>query len=230
MSRQHQLPHREGRDRRRGERVGRHAGVEVLEEAAVVWHLALVAGRLARRQSHLRREHRRRRRRQPRRQRRLSAGGRERVRVEALLGAALRHLPRPHGADPAAAHGGLRQHLRLHEAPEALHVAQEPVRGLHLCHGPGGRGDGGLSGPGHVPAAHWRTRRKFDWVEGERDVGGYGYTWSPKGPLDAIVARAEEREEKGLFFKQKQGQRWQDALKNDMDDDPDDQSCLICSL
>ncbi|MAQ32803.1 MAG: phosphoadenosine phosphosulfate reductase [Alcanivorax sp.] len=75
-----------------------------------------------------------------------------------------------------------------------------------------------------------RTRRKFDWVEGERDVGGYGYTWSPKGPLDAIVARAEEREEKGLFFKQKQGQRWQDALKNDMDDDPDDQSCLICSL
>ena len=45
-----------------------------------------------------------------------------------------------------------------------------------------------------------RTRRKFDWVEGERDVGGYGYTWSPKGPLDAIVARAEEREEKGLFF------------------------------
>ena len=75
-----------------------------------------------------------------------------------------------------------------------------------------------------------RTRRKFDWVEGERDVGGYGYTWSPKGPLDAIVARAEEREEKGLFFKQKQGKRWQDALKNDMDDDPDDQSCLICSL
>ena len=75
-----------------------------------------------------------------------------------------------------------------------------------------------------------RTRRKFDWVEGECDVGGYGYTWSPKGPLDAIVARAEEREEKGLFFKQKQGQRWQDALKNDMDDDPDDQSCLICSL
>ena len=75
-----------------------------------------------------------------------------------------------------------------------------------------------------------RTRRKFDWVEGERDVGGYGYTWSPKVPLDAIVARAEEREEKGLFFKQKQGQRWQDALKNDMDDDPDDQSCLICSL
>jgi hypothetical protein len=75
-----------------------------------------------------------------------------------------------------------------------------------------------------------RTRRKFDWVEGERDVGGYGYTWSPKGPLDAIVARAEEREEKGLFFKQKQSQRWQDALKNDMDDDPDDQSCLICSL
>jgi hypothetical protein len=75
-----------------------------------------------------------------------------------------------------------------------------------------------------------RTRRKFDWVEGERDVGGYGYTWSPKGPLDTIVARAEEREEKGLFFKQKQSQRWQDALKNDMDDDPDDQSCLICSL
>jgi hypothetical protein len=75
-----------------------------------------------------------------------------------------------------------------------------------------------------------RTRRKFDWVEGERDVGGYGYTWSPKGSLDTIVARAEEREAKGLFFKQKQSERWQDALKNDMDDDPDDQACLICSL
>jgi len=75
-----------------------------------------------------------------------------------------------------------------------------------------------------------RTRRKFDWVEGERDVGGYGYTWSPKGSLDTVVARAEEREAKGLFFKQKQSERWQDALKNDMDDDPDDQACLICSL
>lgn len=75
-----------------------------------------------------------------------------------------------------------------------------------------------------------RTRRKFDWVEGERDVGGYGYTWSPKGSLDTVVARAEEREAKGLFFKQKQNERWQDALKDDMDDDPDDQACLICSL
>ncbi|WP_284455270.1 phosphoadenosine phosphosulfate reductase family protein [Alloalcanivorax xenomutans] len=75
-----------------------------------------------------------------------------------------------------------------------------------------------------------RPRRKFDWVEGERDVGGYGYTWSPQGPLDKIVARAEEREIKGLFFRQKQNERWQDALKNDMDDDPDDQACLICSL
>tara|TARA_A100000171_G_scaffold51555_1_gene66239 strand:+ start:8267 stop:9124 length:858 start_codon:yes stop_codon:yes gene_type:complete len=75
-----------------------------------------------------------------------------------------------------------------------------------------------------------KTRKKFDWVEGERDVGGYGYTWSSQGSLDSIVERAEEREAKGLFFKQKQNVRWQDSLKNDMDDDPDDQACLICSL
>lgn len=74
------------------------------------------------------------------------------------------------------------------------------------------------------------ARNRYDWADGEQAVGGYGYTWNSQGTLDEMVARAEEREKKGLFFRAKQHERWQDALRNEMDDDPEDQSCLICSL
>lgn len=75
-------------------------------------------------------------------------------------------------------------------------------------------------------------RKKFDWDEGMVDVPNTGYTWSSQGSLDEIVAKAEKREkEKGIIATSKTTERWQDVMRNDKsDDDPEDQSCLICSL
>lgn len=78
-----------------------------------------------------------------------------------------------------------------------------------------------------------RERKKYSWKEGEVDINSPGYTWSSQGTLDEIVAKAEKKE-------REQGQngakpiktyaRWQDALLDQEDDDPEDQACIICSL
>lgn len=76
-----------------------------------------------------------------------------------------------------------------------------------------------------------RERSKFDWKDGEVAIKGHGYTWSSQGSIDELVARAEKREqEKGIISSDKGSVRWQDALKDQDDDDPEDQACLICSL
>jgi 3'-phosphoadenosine 5'-phosphosulfate sulfotransferase (PAPS reductase)/FAD synthetase len=77
-----------------------------------------------------------------------------------------------------------------------------------------------------------RKREKYDWAEGKQEIAGHGYTWSSQGSIDELVARAEEREKKnGIIAKSNSTtERWQDALLNSEDDDPEDQACLICSL
>ena len=75
-----------------------------------------------------------------------------------------------------------------------------------------------------------KVRTKYDWKEGEIEVGGRGYTWNSQGSIDELVERAEKREkEKTIKIVNKKDIRWQDALKEQSDDD-DDESCLICSL
>jgi len=77
-----------------------------------------------------------------------------------------------------------------------------------------------------------RVRTKYDWKDGEVPIKGHGYTWSSQGSIDELVAKAEKREkETGLTATSKQSpERWQEAIKKVMDDDPEDQACLICSL
>lgn len=76
-----------------------------------------------------------------------------------------------------------------------------------------------------------KLRKKYDWKDGEVDIPNTGYTWSSQGTLDEIVARAEKREkELGIIATSKTTVRWQDILRSEDDDDPEDQSCLICSL
>ena len=47
---------------------------------------------------------------------------------------------------------------------------------------------------------------------------------------DQVLLKRELRELKGPAKQAKQSIRWQDLLKEQDDDDPEDQSCLICSL
>ena len=78
-----------------------------------------------------------------------------------------------------------------------------------------------------------RQRQRYDLDTGEKRLIGTGnYTWSQAGTLDEIVAKAEKRRaEKGVIASSKATPvRWQDALKNADEDDPEDQACLICSL
>ena len=76
-----------------------------------------------------------------------------------------------------------------------------------------------------------KTRTKFDWKDGEVEFGGDGYTWSSQGSLEELIKRAEVREEKGISRIQRANERWQDVLRYEGDDDdPEDQSCTICSL
>ena len=70
----------------------------------------------------------------------------------------------------------------------------------------------------------------FDWSNVERIRCGHGYTWSSSGKLEDIVQRAEENEAKGWSHEPKKMKRWQDVFKEQDDDDPEDQACLICSL
>ena len=77
-----------------------------------------------------------------------------------------------------------------------------------------------------------RLRTKYDWKDGEVPVKGHGYTWSSQGTIDELVERAEKREKDlGIIATtQKSSEKWQETLKNMMDDDPYDQACLVCSL
>ena len=77
-----------------------------------------------------------------------------------------------------------------------------------------------------------RIRIKYDWKDGKIPIKGHGYTWSSQGSIDELVARAEKREkERGILATDKKSsERWQETLKSMMDDDPEDQACLICSL
>jgi len=77
-----------------------------------------------------------------------------------------------------------------------------------------------------------RVRTKYDWKDGEIPIKGHGYTWSSQGSIDELVAKAEKREkELGLIpTKKKTSERWQDSLRSMVDDDPEDQACLVCSL
>jgi hypothetical protein len=77
-----------------------------------------------------------------------------------------------------------------------------------------------------------REREKFDWDDGKQEIAGHGYTWSSQGSIDELVERAEAREKKnGIIAKTNNtNERWQDALRAAVDDDPEDQACLICSL
>jgi hypothetical protein len=75
-----------------------------------------------------------------------------------------------------------------------------------------------------------RIRKKFDWKDGEVDVGGHGYTWNSQGTLMELVERAEIREEKIKGLSHNDSMRWQDVLRDKDDEDPEEQACLICSL
>lgn len=75
-----------------------------------------------------------------------------------------------------------------------------------------------------------RLRTKYDWKHGEITLNGQGYTWNSQGSLEELAKRAElNKQLKG--DEEKLGHvRWQDALINDDEDDPEDQACIICSL
>lgn len=79
-----------------------------------------------------------------------------------------------------------------------------------------------------------RKRTKVNWSEGASiEVKGHGYTWSSQGSLEELIIKAEARENKSQQVDKSTTnvpQRWQDALKDDDDDDPEDQACTICSL
>lgn len=78
-----------------------------------------------------------------------------------------------------------------------------------------------------------RKREKFDWKDGKTEIAGHGYTWSSQGSIDELVAKAEAREKKqGIIVKSdSSSKRWQDVLRySEVDEDPEDQACLICSL
>jgi 3'-phosphoadenosine 5'-phosphosulfate sulfotransferase (PAPS reductase)/FAD synthetase len=79
-----------------------------------------------------------------------------------------------------------------------------------------------------------RQRERYDLdIADKRFVGSGNYTWSQAGTLDEVVAKAEKRRaEKGIiaFSNDISSNRWQDILKEQDDDDPEDQACLICSL
>ena len=70
----------------------------------------------------------------------------------------------------------------------------------------------------------------FEEARRLEEVSGNGYTWVQGKTLDEVVARAEEREAAGEFSSKSCELAWQERLKQEDDDDPEDQACLICSL
>lgn len=75
-----------------------------------------------------------------------------------------------------------------------------------------------------------RNRERFDWDSGLSNAGTYGFTWSSRGTLEEVVANAEKREREMGVIQSTTTQRWQDLLRLLDEEDPEDQSCLICSL
>jgi hypothetical protein len=79
-----------------------------------------------------------------------------------------------------------------------------------------------------------RQRERYDLdVADKRLMGSGNYTWSQGGTIEEIAAKAlKRREEKGIIASSNDlsSTRWQDILKQQDDDDPEDQACLICSL
>ena len=79
-----------------------------------------------------------------------------------------------------------------------------------------------------------RQRERYDLdVADKRLMGTGNYTWSQGGTIEEIAAKAlKRREEKGIIESSNDlsSTRWQDILKQQDDDDPEDQACLICSL
>lgn len=74
-------------------------------------------------------------------------------------------------------------------------------------------------------------KKNFDWGSGERKECGQGYTWSQSGPLDVVVEKAKKNEKLGNSFSSKiKNKSWQEVVKEQDDDDPEDQSCAMCSL
>lgn len=80
------------------------------------------------------------------------------------------------------------------------------------------------------------SRKHPDLFEKAKQIektSGQGYTWVQGRTLDEVVDRAKERElESQSTASSIKGVpiTWQEKLKNDDDDDPEDQSCIICSL
>ena len=79
-----------------------------------------------------------------------------------------------------------------------------------------------------------RQRERYDLdVADKRLIGTGNYTWSQGGTIEEIAAKAlKRREEKGIIASSNDlsPTRWQDIYKQQDDDDPEDQACLICSL
>ena len=78
-----------------------------------------------------------------------------------------------------------------------------------------------------------RFRERYDIeIAKKRLVGSEAYTWSQAGTLDEVVAKAERRrQEMGVIASSSDSKpRWQDTFKQQDDNDPEDQACLICSL
>jgi 3'-phosphoadenosine 5'-phosphosulfate sulfotransferase (PAPS reductase)/FAD synthetase len=62
---------------------------------------------------------------------------------------------------------------------------------------------------------------------------GQGYTWVQGKTLEEVVAHAEKKEGTRTANRNAKSVhtiKWQDALRDQEDDDPEDQACMICSL
>ena len=70
----------------------------------------------------------------------------------------------------------------------------------------------------------------FEMAERIEREAGNGYTWVQGRTLQEVVAHAEKRRAEGGLPKMKEHRRWQDIVKEQDDDDPEDQACVICSL
>jgi len=63
------------------------------------------------------------------------------------------------------------------------------------------------------------------------EESGQGYTWVQGKTLREAVEHAEKVEKEGIQSgKKTQVIKWQDAVRDQDDDDPEDQACMICSL
>ena len=76
------------------------------------------------------------------------------------------------------------------------------------------------------PALYEKAKQfeKFDEETGER------YTWSQGESLDELAARADSiKSEAAKKLSSIKVVSWQQRVLDDDEDDPEDQSCLICS-